>query len=157
MKVHEDREVGFCKLWNSSVDPHWDLVMCSRILSISKSVIALRKKEYRNSTPRSTIWLYIIWYPWGCYGRVHKRGAPVSIKEKKSAPWKSSNSTPEIPDRSGVYLQYRLRIHCWHTADSSVHCVYTVSTLYIHCSDLVIQEWIYTVTCWQYSFNVATV
>ena len=24
-----------------------------------------------------------------------------------------------------VYLQYRLLIHCWHTADCSVHCAYT--------------------------------
>ncbi len=28
-----------------------------------------------------------------------------------------------------VYLQYRLLIHCWHTADCSVHCAYTACTL----------------------------
>ncbi len=30
-----------------------------------------------------------------------------------------------------VYLQYRLLIHCWHTADCSVHCAHTACTLYI--------------------------
>ena len=28
-----------------------------------------------------------------------------------------------------VYLQYRLLIYCWNTADCSVHCAYTVYTL----------------------------
>ncbi len=41
-----------------------------------------------------------------------------------------------------VYLQYRLLIHCWHTANCSVHCAYTVYTLHIYCSDLVSQGWV---------------
>ncbi len=46
---------------------------------------------------------------------------------------------------TAVYLQYRLLIHFWHTAERGVHCTYTVYTLHIHCSALVIREWIH---CW---------
>ncbi len=41
-----------------------------------------------------------------------------------------------------MYLQYRLLIHCWHTADCSVdcsvHCAYTACTLHIHCQQVTV-------------------
>ncbi len=61
-------------------------------------VSTLRKKGYRNSTPRSAIWLFVIWYP---YGRVLARMINMIIREKRVPLWKKriicSNSTPEAP------------------------------------------------------------